>query len=1121
MRDDRSKRVAAQALGPFRARAMGRGFHQQAGREMILRTKPSCWCGDWRHSRQSAVWAAAVLVLALQAEIPAWSQTSAQAPAQVQAVPSSAQTAAAETDALGQWQGLPVRRISFAGLDPSRLDPLPGHLAQAVGAPLNADNLRKSLRQIFATGLYETIDAAASPLDDGVALLFEGTPRTFIGTVSVDGAKGANINSQLTRSSELAAGTRFTRSKLSQAQEEMRATLADNGFHQTQINPTLTPHPEDQLVDIAFHVDSGPQARIGTVEVSGDPGISVEEFRRMAHLRLGAHVDHDTVNRALAGVLKHYRNRERLEAEIKLESAEIDAATQRTNFRFSATQGPRVKVLVQGVSLDQERIRHVIPIYEEGTVDEDLLNEGNRRLRDYYQRLGYFDVKVDHRQQANTADLVEILFQVNLGPRRRVERVEVAGNHYFDSGTLKQLLNVHAADTLDRHGAYSQALLSSDVSALEAVYQNNGFSKVKIAPETSTPGPLLADNPAPETGAAPAKPVSTAREGRKTAPFTVVYRIEEGVQQKVGTVRIEGDDHGDAAQLTPLLNTTAGQLLSLRALAGDRDALVTNYLSRGFEHPQVDVTQLPDPSDQARVDVVFHVTEGQQVFVRKVLFTGLHYTRPQTVARAIAIHPGDPLNQTALTDTQRNLYEFSLFNEVDTAVENPAGGETRKTVLLQVVEARRWALTYGFGFEAQTGTPHFNCGLVILSGAPCNAAGKTGVSPRVLFNITRNNLFGREQSASLQATYGLLEQKVNLLFQVPHFEGARDFGLNLSAGYANSLDVSTYVASKLESGMRWTEHFNEPGPIFSKADSFVYEFNFRRVKVEADSLQVAPSEIARLSTAERVAGPAVTWLRDTRDSVLDAHRGSYTSIQEFLSAKFFGAQVAFNRLDVSNSSYWSLDKGRLVIARNTRYGQERAFGTPGSELIPLPERLYAGGPTSLRGFSINGAGPRDPETGYPIGGAGALINSTELRLPPATLPFFGDALSFVLFHDMGNVFANAGDAWSSFLRFHQPDRAACQVLPTSIVPPPEPTGPSTSTGLQGTCSFNYFSHALGLGLRYHTPAGPLRLDFSYNLNPPIFPVIYNYSLSQPLSLAGIHVGETSHFNFFFSLGQTF
>jgi len=351
--------------------------------------------------------------------------------------------------------------------------------------------------------------------------------------------------------------------------------------------------------------------------------------------------------------------------------------------------------------------------------------------------------------------------------------------------------------------------------------------------------------------------------------------------------------------------------------------------------------------------------------------------------------------------------------------------------------------------------------------------------------------------------------------QNPHFSRDRNFGLSFTGSYANSLDVTTYVASRLDGSLRLSEHFETPGSFLSKANSFLYELNFRRVKVQANSLQVSPGEIAEESTAVRVAGPAFTWLRDTRDSVLDAHRGSYTSFQEFLSDKIFGAQAVFNRLDVSNSSYWSLDKGRFVLARNTRYGQERAFGTPGSELIPLPERLYAGGYSSLRGFSVNAAGPRDPETGFPIGGAGAFINSTELRLPPPTLPFFGDSLSFVIFHDMGNIFTNASDIWASAIRTRQPDRENCRDL--NIVDPNEPQKPVTSTGWQGKCSFNYFSHAPGVGLRYHTPVGPIRLDFSYNLNTPIFPVIYNYS--NPT--APPTVGEASHFNFFFSLGQSF
>ncbi|HWA93724.1 MAG TPA: outer membrane protein assembly factor BamA [Terracidiphilus sp.] len=989
------------------------------------------------------------------------------------------------------WEGKTVRSISIEGVAEDWLKPLPGNLPQKTNAPLSRDNVTASLRKLFATGLFETIEAEVRADGDEVDLIFHGAPRTFIGTVAVTGAKGATLNTQLERAARLNPGTRFTESRLNNALEQMKQTMADNGFHEPTITCERTPHPKEQLVDLLFTVKNGPQARVGTVDVTGDAGMSVSEFKRHAHLHTGKKVDHDTTSRALSGVLKYYQKHDRLEAEIKQEAADYVPSNDHTNYRFSANRGPKVQVRVEGAKIGGERLKRLVPVYEEGTVDDDLLNEGNRRLRDYFQRLGYFDVKVEHRRETQQANDVVIVYTVTLGTRRKVGAVKVEGNHYFDSATLEQLLSVHSADVIDRHGAYSQALVSSDVDALRAVYQNNGFSTIKVTPEIST-GDSSAQG-------------SKGKSSKKSAPLNVTYHIDEGEQQRVGALTIDGNNNVPDDQLQLLMNTAVGQLFSPQNLAGDRDAILTDYLSKGFDQAQVTVDQQPEKNDPSKVDVTFHIVEGKQIFVRKVLITGLHYTRPDTVARAITLQAGDPLSQSALQQMQRNLYDFSLFNEVDTAVENPTGNETYKTILVQMQEARRWTLTYGLGFEAQTGSPQNNN----------SPNGSAGISPRVLLDVTRNNLFGREQSASAQGTYGLLEQRINLLFQNPHFHGNQNFGLTISAGYANSRDVTTYVSSKLEGGMRWAEHFNTPGSFLSKANTFVYEANFRRVKVARDSLQVGPNALDILSAAVRVAGPAFTWIHDTRDSALDAHRGSYWSFQEFLSTGKLGAEAQFNRLDMSYSSFYSFNKGRFVLARNTRYGQERAYGAPENELIPLPERLYAGGSTSLRGFSINAAGPRDVYTGYPIGGAGALVNNIELRLPPPMLPFFGQQLSFVLFHDMGNIFANAGDIWRSTLRFHQPDRDACKDLTQ-----PDPSGPWNSTGEKSACSFNYFSHAIGMGLRYHTPVGPIRLDFSYNLNPPIYPVTYNYS-KTPQELDNPYVGSASHFNFFFSLGQTF
>jgi len=993
-----------------------------------------------------------------------------------------------------RFSGLRVSEIRFTGVSVSRLGALPSALALQPGTGLSESKTAQSLRQLFATGLYNNLEVAVTAdgsSEKSVVIEFRGTPRTFIGTVTVEGAKGTTMDGQMEQGSQLVAGNRFTQAKVDHALDLMREVMANNGFYRPTITPTYQPHVSDQLMDVSFHVVSGPQARVGQVKVSGETGMSVEEFRHATHLRAGSLVDHDTRSHALANVLSRYRKQDRLEAEIKLVSHQYSASTNLEDFEFMVNRGPLVHVHVNGAKASNGLIRRLIPVYQEGAVDDDLLNEGNRNLRNYYQRQGFFSVKVDHQSPATNKDQVLIEYSVHLGQRRRIEKVEVKGNHYFNTETLKDRLTVHAANAFDRHGSYSQAMLAADVASIQAIYQSNGFSSIKVTPVTSEAQPAPAG---------------------KQLPLRVVYFIDEGQQQRVASLRLNGAVQIAGSELTPILNTAVGQPLSPQNLAGDRDTLMTYYLSQGFNQMRVDVVEKPIVGDLSKVEVEFQIHEGSQTFVRNVLMTGLHYTRPSTVARAITLKAGDPMSESALSDTQRNLYDLALFNQVDTAIENPTGEESQKTVLIKAIEARRWALTYGLGFEVQTGT----CG-TFSSGSTCGGTnGKTGASPRVLLDITRSNFFGREQSISLRGTYGLLEQRINLLYHIPHLHSSKDFGLDLSGGYANSQDVTTYVASKLEANLRLNQHFLAPGAFLSRANTLVYQLAFRRVQVAASSLQVQPDEVKALSAPVRVSGPGFTWIRDTRDSPLDAHRGTYTSFQEYFSNPGFGAEALFNRVDLSNSSFLSFDKDRFVIARITRYGQERSYGSAPQALLPLPERLFAGGSNSHRGFGSNSAGPRDPITGYPIGGAGVFVNSTEFRLPPPILPWFGDTLSFVLFHDMGNVFTNAGDIWPSVIRTVQPNRATCRIPTTTV------TGPYTATGHQGACSFNYFDHAVGTGLRYHTPVGPIRLDFSYNLNPPIYPVCGTCnSTAMPPPTPNLYVGQGAHFNFFFSLGQTF
>ncbi|HKR26063.1 MAG TPA: BamA/TamA family outer membrane protein, partial [Acidobacteriaceae bacterium] len=258
-----------------------------------------------------------------------------------------------------------------------------------------------------------------------------------------------------------------------------------------------------------------------------------------------------------------------------------------------------------------------------------------------------------------------------------------------------------------------------------------------------------------------------------------------------------------------------------------------------------------------------------------------------------------------------------------------------------------------------------------------------------------------------------------------------------------------------------------------------------------------------------------------------ARSGMYNTIQEFATDhSFLDSEANFNHFDWSNSTYYQIGPHKkYVLARNTRFGMDRVFGEGKYESIPLPERLYAGGPESLRGFPLNSAGPRDSLTGFPIGGAGVFVNQTELRLPNPQLPYFGKSLGFVLFHDMGNVFNNSSDIWPAALRIKQPHSYTC-TAPQYLSPTvQQQVTRSSSTNRTGTCDFNDFSHTLGVGARYHTPIGPIRVDMGYNLNPPVYPVIVTYG--KPSAGTCVHgdtspcYGQAGHFNFFFSIGQAF
>ena len=1012
---------------------------------------------------------------------------------------------------LSEFQGLNVTEIRYEGVNFDKSDKLSGELKQKAGTTFNTDDVRATTRRLFATGRYRTIAVRAQRTGNDVVLIFSGVPRLYIGRVQINGVKEDRLASLLEYGSELNPGAPFTRDSLTAATKAVTEVLAENGYYEPKIAVVTTRDDVNQQVNITYTVATGPQARVGVVTLEGkDPGITIAEFKKKGLLetRILKHpvkVDRETTSTALGGMKTYFQKKDRLEATATLQKSTYNAARNQLDYVFQVEQGPVVKVEVEGAKFSKSRLHLLVPVFQEGTVDIDLLNEGMFNIKDYLQQEGYFDATVAVKT-VDTPTEQKVLYTVNEGERHKVLAVELEGNKYFSSELLKEGLRVQKADLYMRSGRFSQQLVASDEKSIQAIYRGNGFKDAVVTSSIKDVDGRTGSNKS------------------KVAQISVNFKIVEGAQQKFGTVDLDGVDAAREATIHGLLAAQTGQPFSLVTLSGDRDIILSYYLSNGFDQARVEVAQTSDDQDKTRTDISYTVSEGPQVFIGKVVESGVVKTKPKVVDNQVTVHAGDPLDQSALLETQRNLYNLALFNEVIATVQNPTGDAEQKNVLLQITEAKRWDVTYGFGFEAQLGTP--GCGQYCTqTGTTAAQEGKAGVSPRVLLDIGRINLFGTDDSLTLHTEYGLLETVAILTFQNPHLFGNPKFSGSISGGYSNVQDISTFQSSKLQGDFRVTHRA-------TKKDTFVYDFQYRRVAVNPNSLAISSDLIPLLSEPVRVGGPGITWIRDTRQpSPLDATKGTYLSVDEFLASGYFGSETTFNRTDITQSSYYQFGKGnsKYVLARNSRFGFI-GFHGPNPNVptgvnvatvpcglnfvninascnpVPLPERLYAGGASSHRGFPINGAGPRDLQTGFPVGGSGVFINTLELRLPPPTLPIVGNSVSFVVFHDMGNVFQHVGDVFPSIKNFHQPNEQTCEQV----------------TNVQiGTCNFNYYSHAIGLGLRYKTPVGPVRIDIPYNLNPPTYPVIPTITTNGYVNGTQPYVGHGNHFGFFFSIGQSF
>ena len=922
-----------------------------------------------------------------------------------------------------------------------------------TGQPLRLADVREAIKRLYATGEYSDVEVDTETAPGGVALVVRTSEQWFVGPVEVRGKLNSPPNrGQLANAAQLELGKAFDDSQVQTAVQGIRALLERNGLHLARIDPQVKRDAEHQEVALTFQVKAGTRARLTLPAVSGDTKLGAAAVARDAKYKgwfRWKPATEENVQSGLRNIRKKYDKQQRLTASVMLDHTDYLPEQKRVRPDIQADGGPKVKIQTTGAKLSKGKLHEYVPVFDEETVNRDLLVSGARNLRDYFQAQGYFDTEVDFKQNTTTPDLEEIVYIVGLGTRHKLVRVALQGNRYFATADLRALMFLQPAGLIRlRHGRYSDTFASRDEDAIKALYQANGFREVKV---TDT--------------------VTNDHKGSK-GEVAVTLDIDEGPQYTVSALDIQGMTVPKHEQIVEQLAAVEGEPFSETNVATDRDAILQFYQSAGYPNADFEWKMKPGPGPH-QMAVSYTITEGQPNYVRGILFYGLHTTSRRVVNPAVRMKDGDPLSWTEMGNTQRRLYNLGVFDKVDMAVQNPDGGTQDKYVLYHFTEGHLYNLALGLGLEAAN-----------IGGSQTsldNPAGTAGVAPRVDVELSRLNLFGLGQSLNFKGRYSTLDRRVSLNYLIPRFQNVDGRNISVTALYDNTRDVLTYTAVRYVGSIQLSQKF-------SKAVTMLFRYSWTDDRVDQSTLKINPLLIPLYSQAARVGMLSADWVQDHRDDPTDAHRGYYNSINLDEAAVPFGGDKNFVRL-LARNSYYKKIGAHSVIASNLEFGWIHAYHIPSgiaaADYIPLPERFFGGGDSNMRGFPYEQAGPRDLLTGFPIGGNALLFQQTEYRFP-----LIGDNIDGVIFHDMGNIYSTLKDI-------------------------------SFRVSQNGLTDFNYMVHAVGFGIRYRTPLGPLAVDLAYSINPPTFNGLNGTYQQLLFGGATPAVQSVSHFQFFITIGQAF
>lgn len=995
----------------------------------------------------------------------------------------------------------------------------------AVGEEFSLAAVRESLRALFDSGRgrvanarvevveatnVETNQAARAP----VLVRFVVKRQARVGEVVIDliAPPRTDITEDELRAriTMLEPGARLTEQTLKTNADQIQAYLRDKGFFRAEVNYETQLDGTGTRASVVYHVTSNEQARIENFRIRV-AGFNATDVSRDLALAPGATFSREKLGEDVTRVRQAILREGYLAPQLTDAQVIFDPARNQISVTIEGTVGPKVEVDIEGYKLDEDEARILLPVRREGTIDYSAIVEGRRRLENRLQQDGYFFAEVTERCQINpelpdageraflepcenlnpeelNSRRVSIVYQVETNRRFRVTDVRLEGTNKLAIEDVEAELRTRERSALglipllgaSRRGFTSVALLEQDRRTITDRMRELGYRRasVDVRQGVSLDGEDLIITFVVNEGAL-TRVASIETRGNKI--FTAERLREEACKSLTGCSVIEAPFAGAQAR------TDAEQILNFYARNGYVDADV-----------RFDIIELPARADgDEQVRIIYTVNENSKVFINRIFINGNLRTNREAILRVIPLKEGAILRADELTQAERALYATDAFRQVlirtDPAGET-ASGFAKRDIIIDIEEVKPRVLDYGGGFSTDRG-----------------ALG--------IFEIRNTNLFGKLQQGAIRVRASQRQQLLRFEFFDQRFReyGERQFApLSLSLQYQRDTSVTRFFRSTIDRGNfgivqrldaegkpidelgqrtgeptinRFTFNaetqrdfelvLNERGRVLRRSTLFL-RYNYEDVRLyNINSLLIAP--ILRPDRAVRLSRLGASFARDTRNNQLDATAGDFLTVDYSLALRQLGGNISFNKLQTTYRRFYQPGFARrTVFAAALNLGLASIFNPrdrDGNNLIdegdlslPISERFFTGGATTLRGFSFEEAGPRAivqggvfrnrqgelvtlQPFGVPIGGNALVVLNLEARVSVTR------NLQVVPFYDGGNVFRRVSDIIRSDFAAGAANNARAR-----------------------------FAHTVGLGIRLKTPFGPLGVDYGLLINPPEFVV---------------------------------